>query len=81
MRRNHPVGIVIASLLFGFLTQGGSELQFEYSVDARIVVVLQGLVILFSGALQNMMKHPIERLYLRVTSNRRKASEELAAEA
>ena len=81
MGRNHPFGIVIASLLFGFLTQGGSELQFEYSVDARIVVVLQGLVILFSGALQNMMKHPIERLYLRVTSNRRKASEELAAEA
>ncbi len=66
MGRNHPFGIVLASLLFGFLTQGGSELQFEYSVDARIVVVLQGLVILFSGALQHMMKHPIERAYLRL---------------
>lgn len=64
MGRNHPFGIVLAALLFGFLTQGGSELQFEYAIDARIVVVLQGLVILFSGALQNMMKHPIEQLYL-----------------
>lgn len=66
MGRNHPFGIVLAALLFGFLTQGGSELQFEYSVDARIVVVLQGLVILFSGALQYMMKHPIEKAYLRL---------------
>jgi len=81
MGRNHPLGIVLASLLFGFLTQGGSELQFEYSVDARIVVVLQGLVILFSGALQNMMKHPIERLYLRLGSQRKEPSEEHAAEA
>jgi simple sugar transport system permease protein len=81
MGRNHPFGIVLASLLFGFLTQGGSELQFEYSVDARIVVVLQGLVILFSGALQNMMKHPIERLYLRLSNGRKNASEDIAAEA
>jgi len=79
MGRNHPMGIVLASLLFGFLTQGGSELQFEYSIDARIVVVLQGLVILFSGALQNMMKHPIERLYLTLAN--RSGSDQAAAEA
>src|SRR6185369_5919896 len=29
MGRNHPVGIVLASLLFGILTQGGAELSFE----------------------------------------------------
>jgi len=79
MGRNHPMGFVLASLLFGFLTQGGSELQFEYSIDARIVVVLQGLVILFSGALQNMMKHPIERLYLTLAN--RSGSDQAAAEA
>ncbi len=67
MGRNHPFGIVLASLLFGFLYQGGGELQFEYGVDPRIIVVLQGLVILFSGALEHMMKHPIEKLYLKVT--------------
>lgn len=65
MGRNHPLGIVLASLLFGFLYQGGGELQFEFGVDPRIIVVLQGLVILFSGALEKMMKHPIERVYLK----------------
>lgn len=70
MGRNHPVGIVLASLLFGFLYQGGGELQFEYGVDPRIIVVLQGLVILFSGALEKMMKHPIETLYLKLTERR-----------
>ena len=70
MGRNHPVGIVLASLLFGFLYQGGGELQFEYGVDPRIIVVLQGLVILFSGALENMMKHPIEKFYFKVVANR-----------
>ncbi|MEJ2042348.1 MAG: ABC transporter permease [Reinekea sp.] len=73
MGRNHPFGIVLASLLFGFLYQGGGELQFEYGVDPRIIVVLQGLVILFSGALENMMKHPIESLYLKLTEKSRHA--------
>lgn len=67
MGRNHPVGIVFASLLFGFLYQGGGELQFEYGVDPRIIVVLQGLVILFSGALEHMTKHPVEKVYLMLT--------------
>ena len=29
MGRNHPVGIVLAALLFGALYQGGTELAFE----------------------------------------------------
>ncbi len=65
MGRNHPVGVLFASLLFGFLYQGGAELSFEYGVDRNIVVVLQGLVILFSGALEYMFKPSIERTYLR----------------
>lgn len=70
MGRNHPFGIVLASLLFGFLYQGGGELQFEFGVDPRIIIVLQGLVILFSGALEHMMKHPIEKAYLKIQSLR-----------
>lgn len=66
MGRNHPVGVILASLLFGFLYQGGAELSFEYGVDRNIVVVLQGLVILFSGALEHMFKPKLETLYLRL---------------
>ena len=52
MGRNHPIGIVLAALLFGALTQGGTELDFEFQTITRETVqVVQGLIILFSGAL------------------------------
>ena len=52
MGRNHPLGIVLAALLFGALQQGGTELAFEIpTITREMVVVIQGLVILFSGAL------------------------------
>ena len=50
MGRNHPVGIIMASLLFGVLYQGGAELAFEIPLITReMVVTIQGLIILFSG--------------------------------
>jgi simple sugar transport system permease protein len=50
--RNHPVGIVLASLLFGALYQGGAELAFEIPGFSRdMVYTLQGLIVLFSGAM------------------------------
>ena len=53
MGRNHPVGIVLASLLFGALFQGGGDLAFEMpKITREMVVVIQGLVILFAGALE-----------------------------
>ncbi|WP_226574136.1 ABC transporter permease [Acuticoccus sediminis] len=64
MGRAHPVGIVMASLLFGALYQGGTELSFTYStLDRNMVLVLQGLIILFSGALAHMLDAPLARLF------------------
>ena len=64
MGRNHPIGIILASLLFGALFQGGAELSFEIPTITRdLVVVLQGLVILFCGALTYMMRGPIETIF------------------
>ncbi|RDL43286.1 ABC transporter permease [Marinomonas piezotolerans] len=66
MGRNHPIGIILAAILFGALYQGGAELAFEIpSITPEIVVVIQGLVILFSGALENMFKGKIEGYFLR----------------
>jgi general nucleoside transport system permease protein len=66
MGRNHPVGIVLAALLFGALYQGGSELAFEMPrVNRDLVVVIQGLVILFAGALENMFRPQLEALFAR----------------
>ncbi|MEM7072467.1 MAG: ABC transporter permease [Pseudomonadota bacterium] len=64
MGRNHPAGILLASLLFGALYQGGAELSFDMEgVTRDLVVVIQGLVILFSGALEFMLHKPIHRLF------------------
>ena len=62
--RNHPVGIVLASLLFGALYQGGAELAFEISGFSRdMVFTLQGLIVLFSGALAQVAAPTLARAW------------------
>ena len=66
MGRNHPVGIIMASLLFGVLYQGGAELAFEIpTITREMVVAIQGLIILFSGALALMLRPWVVRVYLK----------------
>ena len=57
MGRNHPIGIVLAALLFGLLYQGGTELSFaKQHINRDMVVVIQGLIILFMGALEQAFR-------------------------
>lgn len=64
MGRNHPLGIFFAALLFGALYQGGAELSFDMpNVTRDTMVFIQGLVILFSGALEHVFRPHIEKLY------------------
>ena len=63
MGRNTPLGILAASLLFGALVQGGSQLSFDMPrVNRDMVIVIQGLVILGCGAMENMFRAPLVRL-------------------
>jgi simple sugar transport system permease protein len=62
--RNHPLGIVLASLLFGALYQGGSELSFEINGFSRdMVFMLQGLIVLFAGAMAQVAAPALARLW------------------
>ena len=66
MGRGHPLGIVLAALLFGALQQGGAELAFEVpAITREMVVVIQGLVILFSGALVHLPRPWLQALFAR----------------
>ncbi len=66
MGRGHPLGIVLAALLFGALQQGGAELNFEIpKITREMVVVIQGLVILFSGALVHLPRPWLQALFAR----------------
>ena len=55
--RNHPVGIVLAALLFGALSRGGLflDLQFD-SLSSDFVIVLQGVIVLFVATNQLFKK-------------------------
>jgi ABC-type uncharacterized transport system permease subunit len=57
MGRNHPLGIGLAALLFGALTEGGTELAFDMpALQHELIVVIEGLVILFCGALEHLFR-------------------------
>jgi general nucleoside transport system permease protein len=64
MGRSHPIGIVLSALLFGLLYQGGTELSFARPLISRdMIVVIQGLVILFMGALEYAFRPVLAKIF------------------
>lgn len=64
MGRSHPLWIIFAALLFGMLYQGGAELAFEMpSINRDMIVVIQGLVILFAGAMEFMFRPMVAKFF------------------
>ena len=64
MGRSHPAGIVPAAILFGMLYQGGAELSFDMpNISRDMIVIIQGLVILFAGALEHMFRPAIQTVF------------------
>lgn len=81
MGRNHPIGIALAALLFGVLYQGGQELAFMMpAVTREMIVVIQGLVILFTGALEGLFRVPLEHMFMMLELNRESAARSASAE-
>ncbi|MEC4015920.1 ABC transporter permease [Streptomyces sp. H27-D2] len=72
--RNHPVGIALGALLWGFLERTGTQLEFE-DYDKEIVGVIQGVIVLCV-----VVAYELVRRY-GLKSQQRKVGEELAAEA
>ena len=68
MGRAHPVGIILAAILFGVLYQGGFDLALENPKISRdMIVVIQGFVVLFAGALEHLFRRPVASLLARRT--------------
>ena len=74
MGRSHPFGILLAALLFGVLYQGGAILSQDTTIPVQLILVIQALVILFTGALDNMVRSPLEKLFLALNKGRKAAS-------
>ncbi len=50
LAKNHPLGVIPASLLFGALAAGAGTMQFEADVPQKIISIIQALVIFFVAA-------------------------------
>ncbi|RPI52105.1 MAG: ABC transporter permease, partial [Acidobacteria bacterium] len=59
--RNHPVGVMVAALLFAVLTRGGIPVDaFTEHVTKDIVQILQATIILFVAA-EALFREPLQR--------------------
>lgn len=50
LANNHPLGVILTSLLFGTLRNGGTHMQNVARVPAEIIMIVQSLVIAFIAA-------------------------------
>ena len=48
--RSHPVGVVLAALLFGGLNAGGQYMQANADVGIDLISIIQALIIIFVAA-------------------------------
>ena len=48
--RSHPVGVLVAGLLFGALEAGGRQMQVDAGVSLDLIAIVQSLIIVFIAA-------------------------------
>ncbi|GGA39868.1 ABC transporter permease [Pelagibacterium lentulum] len=65
MGKAHPIGVGLSALLFGVLYQGGQELAFTMpAITREMILTIQALVILFTGAMSEMLRRPVELAFI-----------------
>ncbi|MCS7038009.1 MAG: hypothetical protein NZP34_00220 [Caldilineales bacterium] len=48
--KTHPVGVILAALLFGAMRNGATRMQFLTQIPVDIISVIQALILLFVAA-------------------------------
>ncbi len=48
--KNHPIGVVLAALLFGAMRNGATRMQFLTQIPVDIISIIQALILLFVSA-------------------------------
>jgi simple sugar transport system permease protein len=72
MGRQNPVGIFLSSVLFGALIQGGFDLSLEKpNIPQETFIFIQGLIILFCGAMENLYAPAVLKMINATTKARK----------
>ncbi len=50
LAKNHPLGVILTAMLFGFMRHGSRLMQLETGIPIDIISILQGLIIFFLAA-------------------------------
>jgi ABC-type uncharacterized transport system permease subunit len=66
--RNHPVGIAVSALLFGFLDTSSSILQITGSASREIVTIMKGVILLAAVISYEFVRRYREREEVRMAS-------------
>jgi simple sugar transport system permease protein len=48
--KGHPLGVVLAAILFGGMRSGATRMQFLTQIPVDVISVIQGLILLFVAA-------------------------------
>jgi len=48
--KSHPLGVVIAAILFGAMRNGGTRMQFLTQIPVDVISIIQSLILLFVAA-------------------------------
>jgi simple sugar transport system permease protein len=73
--RNHPAGMAIAALLWGYLSQISNGLQISAGVSDKLVLIIQGIIVLSVVIAYEVVRRAGLRL------EQRRVASELAAQA
>ena len=73
--RNHPIGIALAALLWSFLDQQSNALQIQAAVSDKLVLVIQGVIVLSVVIAYEIVRRANVRI------EQRRVAARLAAEA
>ncbi|NMB63204.1 MAG: ABC transporter permease [Chloroflexi bacterium] len=72
--KNHPLGVVLSALLFGFLRNGSRQMQLKSGVPIDIVSILQALILAFIAApaiirsIYRLKKPDVEEASIKISS-------------
>ncbi|HML50278.1 MAG TPA: ABC transporter permease [Propionicimonas sp.] len=78
--RNHPIGMAVSAVLWGYLNQLSNGLQISAGVSDRLVLIIQGIIVLSVVIAYELIRRAKLRLEQRVVASELAQQERVQAE-